>query len=87
MQYSITFELLVSGKRLSKPADALHRHRFKLIEAAGRGEATHGALAQESHENIVDRHRLFILALADSEQEDEMGGFVARAMPCGAITV
>ncbi len=53
MQHSITFELLESGKRLSKPADALHRHRFKLIEAAGRGEATHGALAQESHENIV----------------------------------
>jgi mannitol/fructose-specific phosphotransferase system IIA component len=28
------------------------------------------------HENIVDRHRLFILALADSEQKDDMGGFV-----------
>ncbi len=68
---------LIPSVSLSKPADALHRHRFKLIEAAGRGKAAHGALAQESHENIVDRHRLFVLALTDGEQENDMGGFVA----------
>ena len=87
MQYSITFELHsnlenASQNRLTHSI-ATVLNSSKLRVAARRLSA----LAQESHENIVDRHRLFILALADSEQENEMSGFVAPAMPCGAITV
>ena len=46
-------------------------------EHAAMGHCTPAPDTQEGDEDIVNRHRLFVFAFADGEQEDNVGGFVA----------